>query len=387
MMRREQGQVTVAGVGIALLVVAAALVFVHLAVIRAQGGHGQTAADVAALAGARVLADNPAASEADVRSAAVHAAEHNGARLVRFQVDRTSGIATAVDVVVLESAGGDVPGVGRRDDSVRLVSRAGVKYRDPPLPGSPAAVDLRGFVGANAVVRAAMAQIGWPYVWGAESRAEGGFDCSGLVDYAYAAAGHPLPGRPTSESLWSMAQHITAEQLQPGDLVFLGAASGAPYHVGLYAGGGLTVVAPHTGANVELEPLNAVGWDGFGRLIGGLAPGGPVSDPVEAAARRYNVPPTVLQAALGLGVVDDPAVLAQRLAAAMQRSHGNIADALTAVLGSKSLAGAVFASLSSAGSNAAAGGVELSAADADSVAQARARVQLEQPREFRRGGV
>ena len=52
--------------------------------------------------------------------------------------------------------------------------------------------DVRGLAAADAVVAAAVAQLGWPYVWGGESRAEGGFDCSGLVDYALAAAGRPV---------------------------------------------------------------------------------------------------------------------------------------------------------------------------------------------------
>ena len=116
------------------------------------------------------------------------------------------------------------------------------------------------------VVEAAAEQIGWPYVWGGESRAEGGFDCSGLVDYAYAAAGHPLPGRPTAAVLWQMGVPITVDQLRPGDLAFLGAPSGEPYHVALYAGHGMIIVASGRGRPIAMEPLNSAPWDGYARI-------------------------------------------------------------------------------------------------------------------------
>ena len=116
------------------------------------------------------------------------------------------------------------------------------------------------------VILAAAAQLGWPYIWGGESRAEGGFDCSGLVDYAYDAAGFTLPGRPTAAVLWYLAKPIKRNQLHPGDLVFLGAPTGEPYHVGMFVGHGKVVVAPHRGALVELVPLSDTAWDGFGTL-------------------------------------------------------------------------------------------------------------------------
>jgi hypothetical protein len=120
---------------------------------------------------------------------------------------------------------------------------------------------------AGDVIAAAQRQIGWPYVWGGESRTEGGFDCSGLVAHAFWAAGLPLPGRPTAAVLWQMSKPISRGQLRPGDLVFLGAASGAPHHVALYVGVGMVVVARHTGTLITLQRLDAVAWDGFGRLI------------------------------------------------------------------------------------------------------------------------
>ena len=65
------------------------------------------------------------------------------------------------------------------------------------------------------MILAAAAQLGWPYIWGGESRAEGGFDCSGLVDYAYDAAGFTLPGRPTAAVLWYLAKPIKRSSAAP----------------------------------------------------------------------------------------------------------------------------------------------------------------------------
>ncbi len=124
------------------------------------------------------------------------------------------------------------------------------------------------------IVAWAASQIGWPYVWGGDSEAEGGFDCSGLVDFAYANAGYALPGRPTAEVLLEMSQPISRAQLRPGDLVFLQTSVGYAFHVALYAGDGDVIVASHTGAPVAREPLSSVAWDSYGRIWtgGSLAP-------------------------------------------------------------------------------------------------------------------
>jgi hypothetical protein len=146
------------------------------------------------------------------------------------------------------------------------------------------------------IVRAAAGQVGWPYVWGGESRAEGGFDCSGLVDYAYAAAGHPLPGRPTAAVLWRMGIPIARSRLRPGDLAFLGAPSGNPYHVALYAGDGRVIVASGRHHPIADVPLSSVPWDGFARIWakGGRLPlrhSGLLTAPVKARAHAVSARP------------------------------------------------------------------------------------------------
>jgi cell wall-associated NlpC family hydrolase len=149
---------------------------------------------------------------------------------------------------------------------------------------------IRAASGARArVIRAALDQVGWPYIWGGDSHSDGGFDCSGLVDYAYARAGLRLPGRPTAAVLFSMSTAVARTHLAPGDLVFLYSRRRAPYHVALYAGDGLVVVAPQAGADVRVEPLAAVRWDGYGRLLAG-GRGGGLARSVAAAARTFAHP-------------------------------------------------------------------------------------------------
>ena len=104
---------------------------------------------------------------------------------------------------------------------------AGIGFAQPTAAEGFRLADVRGLDAAGAVVAAALAQLGWPYVWGGESRAEGGFDCSGLVDYALAAAGLPV-GRLDAAGLQRLARRLPAGAgLLPGDLVFAGDA-GAP---------------------------------------------------------------------------------------------------------------------------------------------------------------
>jgi peptidoglycan DL-endopeptidase CwlO len=109
----------------------------------------------------------------------------------------------------------------------------------------------------------ALGQLGTPYVWG--GAAPGGFDCSGLVSWAYAQAG--IGGLPHfTGALWNSGTHISSQaDLAPGDLVFFHGLG----HVGLYIGGGNFVHAPHTGDVVRISNLASYsGYDGAVRISG-----------------------------------------------------------------------------------------------------------------------
>jgi cell wall-associated NlpC family hydrolase len=97
------------------------------------------------------------------------------------------------------------------------------------------------------VVGIAMHYLGVPYVWGGSSPR--GFDCSGLVMYAFAQIGVSLPH--SSYAQFNMGTPVGLSQLEPGDLVFFTGAS----HVGIYIGGGQFIHAPHTGDVVKISSL------------------------------------------------------------------------------------------------------------------------------------
>lgn len=103
---------------------------------------------------------------------------------------------------------------------------------------------------AQAAVAFALDQLGTPYRWGGEGA--GGFDCSGLVQAAFAAAGVALPR--VAQAQYDAGPPVPAGQpLEPGDLVFFGSSTGAVTHVGIVVSPGEMVDAPHTGAVVRIE--------------------------------------------------------------------------------------------------------------------------------------
>ena len=119
-----------------------------------------------------------------------------------------------------------------------------------PRPADPAK--------ANAVLMRAISLVGTPYRYGGNTP-EGGFDCSGLVNYVYRdMLDLRLPR--TSRDLAAMeGPRIAPDRLSGGDLVFFGAGSTVS-HVGIYVGEGRFVHAPNSGGTVRLDRLDGSWW-------------------------------------------------------------------------------------------------------------------------------
>jgi cell wall-associated NlpC family hydrolase len=101
---------------------------------------------------------------------------------------------------------------------------------------------------AGKAVAFAYAQLGKPYQWGATG--PGAYDCSGLVQAAWAAAGVSIPR--TTYDQWASLPHVSSSALEPGDLLFFDGIG----HVSMYVGGGYMIDAPRTGLTVEKVSIN-----------------------------------------------------------------------------------------------------------------------------------
>ncbi len=119
-----------------------------------------------------------------------------------------------------------------------------------------AAPDSRSAEAGERAVYAAYRQLGTPYRYGGST--PDGFDCSGLIQYAYRRAGIDIP-RTTRQQL-RQAQPVSLSTLRPGDLVFFRVSRRKVSHVGIYAGGGRFIHAPSSGKQVSYANLNNPFW-------------------------------------------------------------------------------------------------------------------------------
>lgn len=117
---------------------------------------------------------------------------------------------------------------------------------------------LHGTDAANAVLMRAISLVGTPYAWGG-TNPDGGFDCSGLVNYVFRDMLDMRLPRTSRELAEIEGPRIALDALQTGDLIFFG-ADGQISHVGIYVGEGRFIHAPRTGTVVRLEKIDTPYW-------------------------------------------------------------------------------------------------------------------------------
>ncbi len=149
--------------------------------------------------------------------------------------------ALTITLLALLSACASLPGPASGDSVER--SGTGNPVRQNRGSASSVGEKAAGF---------ALQQVGVPYRYGGATT--NGFDCSGLIQFSYQAAGKSLPR--TTGQLWSATRTIDRKDVQKGDLLFF-SIEGKMSHVGMYLGGERFVHAPSSGRSVSVAKLNS----------------------------------------------------------------------------------------------------------------------------------
>ena len=150
----------------------------------------------------------------------------------------------------ISEATGLAPTVTEQTTATEQTTNSGIVPRNNNSAG------IAGTAGQSGLVKAAQKYIGTPYVWGGESSAEGGFDCSGFVYNALKDAGYKV-GRTTANGYRSYGTSINKAEMQPGDLVFFG-KNGQATHIGIYIGNGQMIHSSGGSKNTKSNPGKGV---------------------------------------------------------------------------------------------------------------------------------
>lgn len=134
----------------------------------------------------------------------------------------------------------------------QAVEQAEVEHSGEAVAPAAVARPVAASGAAQVAVDTALAQVGDPYVWGAGG--PNAFDCSGLTQYAYAAAGISLPHSSRMQS--QMGTAVSRAELQPGDLIFYYSPVS---HVSMYIGNGQMVHASTSSQPVKVVSVDSMG--------------------------------------------------------------------------------------------------------------------------------
>ncbi len=197
----------------------------------------------------------------EVAQAAIQEAQQEAAAAAAARnaaAEQQAAAAAATAATVAGAVGGAASGAAATTAANQAGSTTG------PVGGSS-----EGGSAGMAAVQAAVSQLGVPYVFGGEQPGVG-FDCSGLVQWAWAQAGVSIPR--TTESEWPALTHVSLDALEPGDLLFYYNLDGDSQvdHVVMYTGSGpygtdTVIQAPFTGSTVSYSPIFTEGLIGAAR--------------------------------------------------------------------------------------------------------------------------
>jgi peptidoglycan DL-endopeptidase CwlO len=238
-----------------------------------NGQNATEALDSYKLAGDVISYESQAAQAATVTLAKAHALDQRDSmaarQVTKLQVSRAAQAEKVESLLTTErralgAANGQVRAIMKADeaaaaaasaaDFVSAVQAAGgsINMSAPATPPNATAA---------AAIAAARSRLGVPYVWGATG--PDAFDCSGLTQWSYAHAGISLPR--TAAEQWNAGPHPSLADLEPGDLLFFATDITDPatiHHVTMYIGHGMMIAAPHTGENVQIQPVYMEGFIG-----------------------------------------------------------------------------------------------------------------------------
>jgi cell wall-associated NlpC family hydrolase len=197
----------------------------------------------------------------EVAQAAIQEAQQEAAAAARASsaaAQQQAAAASAAAATVAGTVGGSSSGAAATAAANQAGGATG------PVGGSS-----QGSGAGMAAVQAAVSQLGVPYVFGGEEPGVG-FDCSGLVQWAWGQAGVSIPR--TTETEWPALTHVSLDALQPGDLLFYYDLDGDNQvdHVVMYTGSGpygtdTVIQAPFTGTDVSYSPIFTEGLIGAAR--------------------------------------------------------------------------------------------------------------------------
>ncbi len=207
-------------------------------------------------------AQQEAAAAAAARSAAAKQAAAAAAATAATVAGAVGGSSSGAAATTAANQAAAAPAAG-------ATGTAGAGVGGPVAPVGPVGGSAQGGSSGMAAVQAAESQLGVPYVFGGEQVGVG-FDCSGLVQWAWGQAGVSIPR--TTETEWPALKHVSLDALQPGDLLFYYNLDGDSQvdHVVMYTGAGpygtsTVIQAPFTGSTVSYSPIFTEGLIGAAR--------------------------------------------------------------------------------------------------------------------------